>query len=252
MIHLKALLLESSVSETDIIAATLIGEAGGEPDPGMKAIANVLRNRKNSSDFPNSYKSVILRHGDAFEMWIGKTPETLVPKKKKHSRWDKAYQLAKDIDSIDDVTGGATHYYAHSGDQQIPPPYWTDNAELKRRAEAEMEKGGGFKAWEWIPKGKIHNHKFGKLIRRKLKKGDFTIYPNPVKARETVTIKVNPDHLPQRLIKIKIPEADYDNEWYNEKLGKLNFNAPSKSGLYSIKIFDNNNKLIDIIKLKIE
>lgn len=251
MIYLKALLFESSVSETDIIAATLIGEAGGEPDPGMKAIANVLRNRKNSSEFPNSYKSVILSDGDAFEMWIGKTPETLVPKKKKHSRWDKAYQLAKDIDSINDVTRGATHYYAHSGAQQIPPPYWADNAELKKRAEAEMKKGGGFKSWEWIPKVKIHNHEFGKLVRRKLKKGDFTIYPNPVDVGKTVTINVNPDHLPQRLIKIKIPTADYNDQWYNVKLGKLNFKAPSKSGLHSIQILDNNNKLIDTIKLKI-
>ena len=48
MIKLKDILKESyvtGVSDTDIIAATIIGEAGGESYEGMQAVKNVLQNR---------------------------------------------------------------------------------------------------------------------------------------------------------------------------------------------------------------
>ena len=253
MIRLRDILKESTaVSVTDIIAATLIGEAGGEKDPGMQAIANVLRNRKNSSSFPNTYKAVILNDGSAFEMWIGNSAKTLVPKKKKHPKWNQAYKLATNIDSLKDVTSGATHYYAHSGEQKIDAPYWADNDELKKRAIKQMESGAGVTAYSWEPIKKIWNHKFGKLIRRKLKSGDFTIYPNPVTKNSKVTIKVNPDHLPQRLIKIKIPKINFSDEWFDVKQGILNFTSPNDAGSYDIIVYDNNNNTIDTIKLIVQ
>jgi len=253
MIRLSNILNESTaVSVTDIIAATLIGEAGGEMDLGMHAIANVLRNRKTSSKFPNTYKNVILNDGSAFEMWIGKSAETLVPKKKKHPKWNQAYKLATNIDRLKDVTSGATHYYAHSGTQQIPAPYWADNDELKRRAIKQMESGNGVTAYSWEPIKTIGNHKFGKLLRRKLKSGDFTIYPNPVTKNSKVTIKVNPNHLPQRLIKIKIPKINFSDQWFNVKQGILNFTSPNNVGSYDIIVYDNNNNAIDTIKLIVQ
>tara|TARA_R110000787_G_scaffold233107_1_gene340120 strand:+ start:2455 stop:3216 length:762 start_codon:yes stop_codon:yes gene_type:complete len=253
VIRLRDILKESTaVSVTDIIAATLIGEAGGEKDPGMQAIANVLRNRKNSSSFPNTYKAVILKDGSAFEMWIGKSAKTLVPKKKKHPKWNQAYKLATNIDSLKDVTSGATHYYAHSGAQQIDAPYWANNDKLKTRAIKQMKPGAGVTAYSWEPIKTIGNHKFGKLIRRKLKSGDFTIYPNPVTKNSKVTIKVNPDHLPQRLIKIKIPKINFSDEWFDVKQGILNFTSPNDSGSYDIIVYDNNNNTIDTIKLIVQ
>ncbi len=253
MIRLRDILNESTtVSSFDIIAATLIGEAGGEKDPGMRAIANVLRNRKTSSKFPNTYKDVILNDGSAFEMWIGKSAKTLVPEKKKHSRWNQAYKLATNIDTLDDVTSGATHYYAHSGAQQINAPYWANNDKLKQRAIKQMESGAGVTAYSWEPITTIGNHKFGKLIRRKLKSGDFTIYPNPVATNSKVTIKVNDDHLPQRLINIKIPKINFSDQWFNVKQGILNFTSPKEVGSYDIIIYDNNNNKIDTIKLLVQ
>ena len=48
MIRLKDILNESyvsGVSDIDVIAATIVGEAGGEGYEGMQAVKNVLQNR---------------------------------------------------------------------------------------------------------------------------------------------------------------------------------------------------------------
>ena len=50
-----------------IVAATIYGEAGGEGSNGMKAVANVIRNRADSS---------------------GTTPKQVVLKKKQFSMWN--------------------------------------------------------------------------------------------------------------------------------------------------------------------
>ncbi len=122
---------------------------------------------------------------------------------------------------------------------------------MKRRAIAKTKQGKGFKAWEWIPGVTIYNHKFGKLVRRKLKSGDFTVYPNPVSKNSKVTIKVNPNHLPQRLIKIEIPTTDIEKNFYDVKESILNFTSPNTVGSYDIIVYDNNNTIIDTIELRV-
>ena len=139
MIKLKDILKESyvtGVSNTDIIAATIIGEAGGESYEGMQAVKNVLQNRAVKKG------TIIAREAlrpKQFSMWNKATSGVSVPDDfnkegrpakiqsiidsyKKHSKWDVAFTLAKD--NVKDITGGATKYYASGGTQKIDPPYW--------------------------------------------------------------------------------------------------------------------------------
>ena len=127
MIKLKNILNESyvlGVSDIDIIAATIVGEAGGEGYEGMQAVKNVLQNR---ADKKGTIPAREALRPKQFSMWDDATIGISVPgdfnKKgrpdiiqriidmyKKHSKWDTAVTLAKS--KIKDITGGATMYYA--------------------------------------------------------------------------------------------------------------------------------------------
>ena len=142
MIKLKDILNESYISgilDTDIVAATIIGEAGGESYEGMQAIKNVLQNRANNKGTTLAGEALRPKQ---FSMWNKATAGVNVaddfnkqgrPKKiqaiidmyKKHSKWSTAVALAKK--KIKDITGGATMYYASGGPQKISPPYWAKN-----------------------------------------------------------------------------------------------------------------------------
>lgn len=142
MIKLKDILNESyvpGVSDIDIIAATIIGEAGGEGYKGMQAVKNVLQNRADKKSTIPAREALRPRQ---FSMWDDATKGVSVPEDfaeegrptkiqsiidmyKTHSNWDTAVTLAKN--KIKDITGGATSYYASSGTQEIDPPYWAND-----------------------------------------------------------------------------------------------------------------------------
>ena len=142
MIKLKDILNESYISgilDTDIVAATIIGEAGGESYEGMQAIKNVLQNRATNKGTTLAGEALRPKQ---FSMWNKATAGVNVaddfnkqgrPKKiqaiinmyKKHSKWSTAVALSKK--KIKDITGGATMYYASGGSQKISPPYWAKN-----------------------------------------------------------------------------------------------------------------------------
>jgi N-acetylmuramoyl-L-alanine amidase len=138
MIKLKNILSETyipTVSDVDIIAATIVGEAGGEGYTGMQAIKNVLQNRAKKKGTSPAQEAIRPKQ---FSMWNKATggvsvASDFVPKKiqsvidtyKSHSKWDSAVALAKS--NVKDITGGATSYYASGGSQSIDPPYWAKN-----------------------------------------------------------------------------------------------------------------------------
>jgi N-acetylmuramoyl-L-alanine amidase len=142
MILLKNILNESyisNISDIDIIAATIIGEAGGEGNDGMKAVKNVLQNR--ASKRGTSIAGEALRPKQ-FSMWNKATSgvnvasdfnqkdriskiQSIINMYKKHTKWNIAVTLAKT--KIKDITSGATKYYASSGRHAIDPPYWAKN-----------------------------------------------------------------------------------------------------------------------------
>jgi hypothetical protein len=139
MIKLKNILNESyitGVSDIDVIAATIIGEAGGEGYEGMQAVKNVLQNRADNKGTIPARESLRPKQ---FSMWNDATKgvsvpgdfnkeerpdkiQTIIDMYKKHSKWDTAVTLSKN--KIKDITGGATKYYASGGTQKIDPPYW--------------------------------------------------------------------------------------------------------------------------------
>ncbi len=139
MIKLKDILNESyvpGVSDIDIIAATIIGEAGGEGYKGMTAVKNVLQNR---ADKKSTIPAREALRPKQFSMWNKATAGVSVPEDfaedgrpasiqsiidmyKTHSKWTTAVTLAKS--KIKDITGNATKYYASAGAQEIDPPYW--------------------------------------------------------------------------------------------------------------------------------
>ena len=141
MIKLKDILTESylpciSISDDDVIAATIIGEAGGEGMDGMKAVKSVLQNRADARG--SSIAGEALRPKQ-FSMWNKATAgvnvkadfknstrlskiQLIINMHKKHSNWATAVELSKT--NIKDITGGATKYYASGGSHKIDPPYW--------------------------------------------------------------------------------------------------------------------------------
>lgn len=138
------------VNDNEIITATIIGEAGGEDDEGMKAIYNVLKNRAKNKG--TSAAGEALRPKQ-FSMWDSATQnvstrddfdinriKVVIDKMKSHPKWNEALNIIKTT-KIDN-TNGATHYYAHKGVNKIGTPSFAKN---------------------WTELKDIGNHKFGRI-----------------------------------------------------------------------------------------
>lgn len=134
------------VDDSEIIASTIIGEAGGEGNKGMIAIKNVLDNRAKKKG--TSAAGEALRPKQ-FSMWNSATSgvstrddfdpkkiQSIIDQNKTHSKWSMALKIARG--SYTDITKGANMYYAH---KKINPPYWTK---------------------DWEETAIIGNHTFGK------------------------------------------------------------------------------------------
>jgi spore germination cell wall hydrolase CwlJ-like protein len=94
-----------SVSSSQIVAATLILEAGGEGNIGMQAVREVIANRaKNKTEM-----SVCLARKQ-FSCWNNISPEDGIAKAKQHPLWAVAVELAKNPVATN-LTLGATHYH---------------------------------------------------------------------------------------------------------------------------------------------
>lgn len=120
----KAVLIDDN-NEIDLLARTIWGEARGEGQTGMQAVANVIMNRVEKGG------------------WYGATVQDVVLKKWQFSTWnegdpnrqkaldvttaDPSFWAAKKIASLayngqlDDITGGAVNYHARS-----VSPYWAN------------------------------------------------------------------------------------------------------------------------------
>tara|TARA_R110000824_G_scaffold293549_1_gene481844 strand:+ start:155 stop:889 length:735 start_codon:yes stop_codon:yes gene_type:complete len=131
------------MSDVEILALTLQAEAGGEGFDGMLAAGSVIMNRADSGKFGGSnVRDVIMKPGQ-FSAWNGVTGyaggegaidmDSLKPTK---SSLKAAEQLLSG--QYEDVTGGATHYYAW----KTVTPAW-----------------GGEAGKGWTD---IGNHRFGK------------------------------------------------------------------------------------------
>ena len=153
----EALKLFNALSKNQkIIVCTLLGEAGGESDPvkGMTAVANVLKNRADSNH--RNLGSTVVSQALAdyqFSMWNKYNQDLEVlqdvyDKYKTHDQMKNAISIAKSIDSLQDITGGAEYYYA-----TYVSPDWSKETDTTK----------------WVPTKTIGNHKFGNVVKKKKK-----------------------------------------------------------------------------------
>ncbi len=122
-----------------IIATTLVGEAGGEGEAGMKAVANVLKNRAKATG--ENVANVALKP-EQFSMWnshtIGGEKVQNVHKEfvkdaypNNDKVWKKAIEITRNIKSLEDNTGGATSYY----NPDVASPDWGEGSETWKNSK---------------------------------------------------------------------------------------------------------------------
>lgn len=97
-------------ASSDVVAAVIIHEAGGEGDRGMIAVANVIANR---SIKKTPYEVVTRRHQFECITRYLSNQDAFVARAKKHPRWAFARKLVDQINArtLQDITGGATHFH---------------------------------------------------------------------------------------------------------------------------------------------
>jgi spore germination cell wall hydrolase CwlJ-like protein len=98
----------SAATKAEIVAATLISEAGGEKDPrAMAAIKEVIVTRSKKRKI--GLDKVCLQNLQ-FSCWNGISEDAGVNKAKKHPKWKQAIQIAES-DAETNYTFGADHYH---------------------------------------------------------------------------------------------------------------------------------------------
>lgn len=125
---------QAPVTNIDVIAAALIGEAGGEGEKGMHAVMNVIVNRaKGSNDLVRGVVSAVLKpkQFSFFNNYnAGKEDMSqIIARASSHSNWNKARSIALAglSHKLTDITDGATHYHVSSGPSKVKPK-WSNPA----------------------------------------------------------------------------------------------------------------------------
>lgn len=121
---------EVKITNLDILAATLIGEAGGEGAEGMHAVMNVIMNRVKGSNDPVRRAVAVVLKPKQFSMFnsytIGNEKiENIIFKFKQHPKWKLAEEIAlKGLSGkLEDITNGATHYHVTKGKSKVTPKW---------------------------------------------------------------------------------------------------------------------------------
>src|SRR4051794_25973639 len=119
---------EVSDDDIDVLARTIYGEARGEGEEGMKAVASVVMNRVALADrhkhFGDGSVASACKAHMQFDCWMASDPNLhkIEAVTQDDPVFAAAVQIATDAvnGDLDDNTGGATYYYARG----IPTPAW--------------------------------------------------------------------------------------------------------------------------------
>ena len=113
-----------TASDDDILARTLFGEARGEGDAGMQAVANVIVNRAAQPCWWGATVKEVCLKPYQFSCWNAGDPNrsVIIALGDTNSIYTDALDIARGaIDgSLPDITNGATSYYAKG----TPEPKW--------------------------------------------------------------------------------------------------------------------------------
>lgn len=122
----QVIITQENERQMDILAATMIGEAGGEKEEdAMLAVLCVIRNRADTNKGWKLIEECL--KPKQFSMW--NESHDIKEKWRNHPKWDKAHNLAYLLlcspqNFPADPTGGATHYHVYQGKSKVSP-YWT-------------------------------------------------------------------------------------------------------------------------------
>lgn len=108
-----------------VVHKTLIAEAGGEGIEGMVAVANVIRNRSIKRSLTPEQ---VVKQRLQFSCWNNGEGQVDRMLKRNRSVWDDAL-TAWQLSWVEDVTGGADHYFA----DYIKRPVWAKNMTFSGR-----------------------------------------------------------------------------------------------------------------------
>ncbi|MGF1609740.1 MAG: cell wall hydrolase [Kiloniellales bacterium] len=104
--------------EVDIVARTIWGEARGEGNRGMQAVANVIANRAARPGWWGSDFISVCMKPYQFSAWNSNDPNS--GKAARVTEADAQFRVALDLAGkavagvLPDITGGATHYHTHA------------------------------------------------------------------------------------------------------------------------------------------
>jgi spore germination cell wall hydrolase CwlJ-like protein len=118
LLFVGLLTLSAFSNDKQVIACTLILEAGGEYAEGaMQAVHEVILNR---ADKRNLTPKQVCLQPKQFSCWNSKNYRKLIAKAKAHPRY--AYALSIVHGERTNITGGADHYHA-----KYVRPYWASS-----------------------------------------------------------------------------------------------------------------------------
>ncbi len=111
--------LPYSQFDKEIVAATIIAEAGGEHLRGMQAVMNVIFNRAKGNA---ALARQVCLTPYIFTPWNGKDIASVTRQAKEHPCWQQALMIAEQglKGNLPDITGGANHFYNH----RLVHPFW--------------------------------------------------------------------------------------------------------------------------------
>lgn len=130
-VRVSAVQPTSPEDELDVVAKTIWGEARGEGEEGMKAVACVIGNRKNLRWRKKDGFAAVCLDKWQFSCWNDNDPNRALLQSVTR-KGDANYELAKEIAGrlmgglLSDFTFKATHYYSTNLKEQ---PYWARGKE---------------------------------------------------------------------------------------------------------------------------
>lgn len=142
-------------SDRDLGILTILGEAGGEGDQGMAAVAHVIKNRVTDKRWGGSVGSVV-KAPKQFSTWNsgagGNNPERF----RGTAAYDRAGQIYDAVMNgfTSDLTNGATHYYSPAGMKDLVAGGSQGNLEPGWLATETKRSGGGIKIGGHVFAGK--------------------------------------------------------------------------------------------------
>lgn len=116
--------------QVDYMARTLYGEARGEDEKGMQAVANVVMNRVKAGGWYGASVKDVVTKPYQFSCWNKTDANYEKILKATDSQLKTARRIAENVINgvLPDITGGATHYH-----NKNITPYWA--ASMTKTAE---------------------------------------------------------------------------------------------------------------------